>query len=49
MLVDHGIPLEHIDNAFKNSAKFFDLPLETKQKTPYVTCPRLRIRLSRIN
>ncbi|GAA5972167.1 hypothetical protein JCM21900_003692 [Sporobolomyces salmonicolor] len=35
MLVDHPIPLENIDAAFDLSGKLFDLPLETKQKTPW--------------
>ncbi|GAA5866632.1 hypothetical protein JCM1840_002412 [Sporobolomyces johnsonii] len=35
MLVDHPIPLEHINAAFDLSARFFDLPLEIKQKTPW--------------
>ncbi|ORY77562.1 hypothetical protein BCR35DRAFT_292142 [Leucosporidium creatinivorum] len=34
-LVDHSIPVEHINAAFDLSAKFFDLPLEVKQKTPW--------------
>ncbi|KAK4046754.1 hypothetical protein OIV83_005859 [Microbotryomycetes sp. JL201] len=34
-LVDHPIPLEHVDAAFELSRRFFDLPLEVKQKTPF--------------
>ncbi|GAA6038316.1 hypothetical protein JCM8097_003940 [Rhodosporidiobolus ruineniae] len=34
-LVDHPIPLSHIDAAFANAERFFDLPLETKKKTPW--------------
>lgn len=33
-LVDHPIPLEHVDAAFALAERFFDLPMETKQKTP---------------
>ncbi|KAK4700665.1 hypothetical protein P7C70_g5578, partial [Phenoliferia sp. Uapishka_3] len=34
-LIDHSIPIEDIDAAFELSARFFDLPLEVKQKTPF--------------
>ncbi|KAM0753913.1 putative oxidoreductase [Meredithblackwellia eburnea MCA 4105] len=34
-LVDHPIPLDHINKAFEASKRFFDLPLEVKQKTPW--------------
>lgn len=33
-LVDHPIPLEHVDAAFALAERFFDLPMEVKQKTP---------------
>jgi isopenicillin N synthase-like dioxygenase len=38
-LVDHLIPLRYINAAFDLSARFFALPLETKQKTPSVLSP----------
>ncbi|GAA5900996.1 hypothetical protein JCM6882_005997 [Rhodosporidiobolus microsporus] len=34
-LVDHPIPLENVDAAFALAERFFDLPLEVKQKTPW--------------
>ncbi|GAA6022003.1 hypothetical protein JCM10207_002403 [Rhodosporidiobolus poonsookiae] len=34
-LVDHPIPLDHVDAAFANAERFFDLPEEIKQKTPW--------------
>ncbi|GAA5972433.1 hypothetical protein JCM11641_001843 [Rhodosporidiobolus odoratus] len=34
-LVDHPIPLDHVDAAFALAERFFDLPLETKMKTPW--------------
>lgn len=33
-LVDHPIPLEHINAAFDLSARYFDLPLDVKMKKP---------------
>lgn len=33
--MDHPIPLSHVANAFSLSRQFFDLPLKTKQKTPW--------------
>ncbi|WP_458093397.1 isopenicillin N synthase family dioxygenase [Roseomonas sp. WA12] len=35
-LVNHGIPQEQIDEAFDMTARFFDLPGETKAKYPMV-------------
>lgn len=35
LIVDHPIPLARIDEAFDWSAKFFDLPMEVKKKTPW--------------
>lgn len=35
VVVDHPIPQSHIDQAFALSAEFFDLPQETKAKTPW--------------
>jgi isopenicillin N synthase-like dioxygenase len=34
-LVDHSIPLENVDAAFALAERFFDLPMEVKQKTPF--------------
>ncbi|GAA5964042.1 hypothetical protein JCM8115_000879 [Rhodotorula mucilaginosa] len=34
-LVDHPIPLEHVDAAFALAERFFDLPMDVKQKTPW--------------
>ncbi|BGP19217.1 hypothetical protein JCM10213_002086 [Rhodosporidiobolus nylandii] len=34
-LTDHPIPLENVDAAFNLAERFFDLDLDTKQKTPW--------------
>jgi len=34
-IVDHSIPVERIEAAFEFAQRFFDLPLETKQKYPW--------------
>lgn len=37
MLVDHGISKEDIEAQFAISKAFFDLPMDTKSKTPHDT------------